>query len=1283
MANTYAATLAALSPDIDYKLDEASSTYANNGSSGLLPLSIVSASAELWRAAPGIIRNSPWEYAFWTDPDQEAGCISAAGAAGIPSTSTWGVGTFVACIRRLSDINNTIDWCIMGVGNSAVAGGAWSETGSACLQVDSSGVLHFTCRTTVTGALGTWGIRCSSDSAVITTGTNYHVAAVQRADGTGIHLFVNGVEVASTTSTGSSATNDDWVDNINADSVYTTTSALFLNGIPSGTTPTIGTKQDHCILQRPAFFTSALSDAQILSLFNAAAINETPRDYYEWCFENLINPNAGGYWNPGYIGGAGTDPMEGSDIAAGTVRQQTASFANLNTVETDRVTNYTNYKSRFQGATSYQQAISGGSLQSDTTGTVNIILTINELIGTAGNPWQWVFGYGEGGGGDDENVTIYMGGTVLGNSIVVTFGEQQFNLTLGTNYWRKVFLPADGAYAATETLPIFTMITLVQDGTGMKLYRDGQELTGGSTSSNGSGWDDSSWFGSAIAYTAEYVTVGYPGSASTFNLANEVTTGADIHDFMYLRNKAMTAQEVSDMWDAVQGIFPAEVTAPDGGFADTIGDTIPDSRDPADGTGPWHWWRLNDDSGVLPVDTGVAPTSGTARAEGGDPDQDVQGPLILDPTNAAVFFDGVGDYYEVGVDGAAGQLVTTAVGSVGFFVSQKDLDNDNIAYSQSNDAATAYIKFGINNGFPELYVQTSAGNSVTFTGTDQIADFDYYFIVFTNDGTNYKAYFQGVEDTDAAVVTAGTGAEGDWFDSATWTRSAIAARADSSFTTETTARFSEIFIFEDVLTASQIGALFDAATADGVAGSANANLRVVFEDVIFRNGGLADVRVINPRTDFNVALQVDRSKFLGGAQGANNAGVLVSGAVNGQVNGSSFDLQETPTTGRVAIKGTTATPATAPSTLYSLLITDNILDRMGRADAPAIFLESGFGATIKANQLFDSYGAAIGWRADAQRVNAIRNLIDGVTAGVAGLWVQNGLSTAVGRNWQIVGNTILDVLVGRGMQIEGYNSALAERARHILIARNKVINAAAEAMYVSQLRDATLSRNILEGGTQGIELTTLQGLIALYANIISGQSGEGIYLNDDTASVASLIISRQKITGNLSNDGMYIDGISTLQAFNNTLHNLANGIQLGDVTTLAKIFGNRAPDTTTPMDLIAGTTQVGLELGANQWSSVGSDILALTVAANVVNVIAPYHTITSGGAVDLNSIGGQAREGRVVTLKVATGSAIITAKDGVGDMNLAGDFAMDPDDSLTLIGDASGNWRELSRSNNA
>jgi hypothetical protein len=94
----------------------------------------------------------------------------------------------------------------------------------------------------------------------------------------------------------------------------------------------------------------------------------------------------------------------------------------------------------------------------------------------------------------------------------------------------------------------------------------------------------------------------------------------------------------------------------------------------------------------------------------------------------------------------------------------------------------------------------------------------------------------------------------------------------------------------------------------------------------------------------------------------------------------------------------------------------------------------------------------------------------------------------------------------------------------------------------------------------------------------------------------------------------------------------------------------------------------------------------LVIASGAVTVTRPYHTLEpeSGTADDLATING-GKDGKLITLRVKDSGDTITVKDGTGNLQLAGDFAMDNrHDTIQLIYDATLTaWLELSRSNNS
>ena len=263
---------------------------------------------------------------------------------------------------------------------------------------------------------------------------------------------------------------------------------------------------------------------------------------------------------------------------------------------------------------------------------------------------------------------------------------------------------------------------------------------------------------------------------------------------------------------------------------------------------------------------------------------------------------------DIGVNGVAGELVDVSTGSIGCFFSRNALVDENIIYAQSNDAGTAFWRWGLNGTAVELIVQTSVGNRVTLTSSILFSTSAFGFVVLTCDGLVYRLYIDGVEDMGASVAVVGTGLEGDWFAAFTADNSAVAAEADVGLTTETTGRISELFIYDgEVLSATTIAALYEAAIADGVTGSPAAAGLLIFENVTFKNGALSDIRASNAQpSTFQQVVRGTRLKFLGGQQGdgiTEPQCVLLEGPAQVQFRGCEADLQATPVFGRGGIVG--------------------------------------------------------------------------------------------------------------------------------------------------------------------------------------------------------------------------------------------------------------------------------------------------------------------------------------------------------------------------------------------
>ena len=97
-----------------------------------------------------------------------------------------------------------------------------------------------------------------------------------------------------------------------------------------------------------------------------------------------------------------------------------------------------------------------------------------------------------------------------------------------------------------------------------------------------------------------------------------------------------------------------------------------------------------------------------------------------------------------------------------------------------------------------------------------------------------------------------------------------------------------------------------------------------------------------------------------------------------------------------------------------------------------------------------------------------------------------------------------------------------------------------------------------------------------------------------------------------------------------------------------------------------------------------ADNTQATIASGAITVTQSFHHVyTEGGAStdNLDNING-GENGALLIIRPSSSSRTVIARDGIGNLTLAGDFVMDnAADILTLIKTASG-WQEISRSNN-
>lgn len=222
-----------------------------------------------------------------------------------------------------------------------------------------------------------------------------------------------------------------------------------------------------------------------------------------------------------------------------------------------------------------------------------------------------------------------------------------------------------------------------------------------------------------------------------------------------------------------------------------------------------------------------------------------------------------------------------------------------------------------------------------------------------------------------------------------------------------------------------------------------------------------------------------------------------------------------------------------------------------------------------------------------------------------------------------------------------------------------------------------VAKNIWGGGTLNVTGAVRFGLNTITANALA-----------DEAAIQSAGVGGVSLLGPSANEQILAFGSpdSTLAAywqwnFNSSL--MRGGSNKAGATV---VFAADAD--------VANTTASGAS-GSQLLTAAGSVAITkfarfipvgvLTIASGVITATGSNHTVDTEGAGasdDLDTING-GLDGRILTISAANDARTVVAKDGTGNLLLAGDFTMDNSaDTLTLQYRGT-NWCELCRSDNA
>lgn len=783
--NTWNSTIVGLGVHHLWKLDETSGDALDTGATAGFDMTESSGSNNRWRLAPGPIRGQPREYALWGS--QSLGGALKRTSSGLAATgfSTGGMGAVI----YVYSTNAKITYIVQQIYNSAPDHKLELTVeldGSFQMIVENNGVTNRLIAKTAAG--------------LAVDGTAYVVMGFQRADGTGLRIYVDGIDVTDSNVITGAATLNSFPNDLLAGQ---SASALSINANNATTTA-----QGGALISNPFVFVNSVPTTSQIATLAASAIIDTTQlsDYFETVFS--LSEQAVLFWVPGWVMNANADAMEVGLNQLETNVQSASAFTGLSSLNNPEsggvgkqiISQFNNYYSKYGASNS---AFNSFLLNTSTVGTFNFV---GRIGGFNVGAFNTIFNYANGGfpGGNFTAAFFH----IVGSSFGYKFA---FRLQLvGGDFFQAL----SGSFITADADAI-TMFTVVQDGTGVLFYIDGVLVSTDDTSS-GTTYDANDWTAAVDAQTG--ITASAIGGGSDGDNSSSNFEPNEIHD-LFMLDKVLTSAEIETLWNAVNGIFPAV----GGGAFHTL--LLITGND---GTGPDHYWRMNDvtsvlaDSGIRP-NRAVDPITGATIQKLGNPLQNQISPIPDDDAAASILFDGALDAYEVGVNGVSGSLIDNSepsqTGSIGFFFLPTSLLDSNIVYSQGDTSYGSFLQVGFNQDKLEVIVQRSANNKVTVTSGNSVSSTVFNFVVITCDGSEYRLYLNGRQDPETTTFVQGSANKGDWFRAIITTLSALSAKGTTGFTTETTGNVSEVFIYDpDVLTPEEIVDLFDAAVVDGFTG---------------------------------------------------------------------------------------------------------------------------------------------------------------------------------------------------------------------------------------------------------------------------------------------------------------------------------------------------------------------------------------------------------------------------------------------------------------------------------
>lgn len=702
--NTYDEILESLGTTHRWLLDEASgATFADSGATGGFTLTLDDAD-DHWHQGwgPGV-RGSPAVYGMWK-PNGRPNPVFSGGPA-VTGYTSGGMG----CWFVLMDIDSS-PMCLVSVTHSN------NTSLIHQLIVTTDARLRYEVQGNISRR-----IRVETAAGFVQPGVVYYVHGEQPVDGGGLDLYVDGVDQGLTSSLSGGASIDDFVDQILTPAggpFPATQTRIGANGQFSSDGAWIG-----CVGGPYLNVNVIFGSAGVASVFSASNTNATPTDYHEYVYDLGWRDQSIVEWLLGAWEGFNNQNMQGG---LGPVERRSSGFTSPSVINSpdnagtglQLESRYQRFKSIFGSNNPTYFAIAGQTnwepTAGRTSGTVACVVTVN------GVP-------------DGDRKIIHTFGTTANNSL-------EFGLVGSTLGWQVFFRAFESSVETYRVLsgivgigsgPDFHMITVVQpgDGSGPSLYFDDTQVDNAPViSTNPDVWVQTFGDSSGQRWGGEQ------GSASIDNW--EPGHLHAHHGFI----KALTAEQISGLWDAVNGTFSA----------------VPDNADNfiTVNLKPLIDWKFNESGGDL---------LNTGGSSGGDV------PWVDGPTAREVANGDVNDPGEAIETDASGSPDDFAGGT---FATLSSLETilQNLASTGTfvfifrvPSWTTLEVPFTFENdsGFFSMRVSSTTGGNVIvemfrnpatdgwrLVGTAVVDDNEWHVGIVVQDGVSPILYMDGVVDDD-------------------------------------------------------------------------------------------------------------------------------------------------------------------------------------------------------------------------------------------------------------------------------------------------------------------------------------------------------------------------------------------------------------------------------------------------------------------------------------------------------------------------------------------------------